>query len=373
MYLSTAPTLLYVTPGFGIGGAEVRTAQIISFLGNRFRHRIASLNGNREAGGRINSAVPVDWVELQRNGSSFTMVSRFVRFLWAHRPDLVLTFNWGSIDAALATVLTGICPLIHTEDGLNIDEAAQQKRRRVIYRSMVLPHAYKIVAPSRNLAAIMRDTWRLPQDKICYLPNGVDTEKFHPRRTELPTDRVVVGTVGSLTAVKRQDLLIEISAGLKHLLPLNLRLVGDGPERARLEQQVEELGLKPHTVFCGRQQDTSAMYPHFDIFALTSSTEQMPLALLEAMASGLPVVSTDVGDVKRTVSTANQPYIVRTMTEFRTALLTLAAQPALRRSIGQANRDRCLADFSSQRMYESYAALYTRAIRSQFKQSVASL
>jgi glycosyltransferase involved in cell wall biosynthesis len=213
----------------------------------------------------------------------------------------------------------------------------------------------------------MRDTWHLPADKICYLPNGVDTERFHPRVTQFQTEQIVIGTVGSLTAVKRQDLLIELCAGLRDLLPLRLILVGDGPERSHLEQQVRELNLTSHAVFSGRQQDTSGMYVRFHIFALTSSTEQMPLALLEAMACGLPVVSTDVGDVRRMVSAANQPYIVRTMSEFRAALLNLSTQPELRKKVGDANRAHCLENFSLRRMCETYAALYTRAIQSRFK------
>jgi glycosyltransferase involved in cell wall biosynthesis len=358
------PTLLFITPGFGVGGAQVRTTQIINALGPDYRYQILALNGNTRAGDRIDPSIPINWLNLRGTENPAKMLLRLVRLVRECRPDLVLSFNWGSIDAVLATVLAGICPVIHTEDGLNEDEALRQKRRRIWFRRLVLPHAHRVIAPSKVLEGMMRDSWHLPSERIQYLPNGVDTEKFKPQVQTGARSRIVVGTVGTLTAVKQQDRLIEVAARLKDVVPMKLVLVGDGPDRRRLENQARALGCDPVIEFWGHQQDTSEIYRQFDIFVLSSGTEQMPLSVLEAMASGLPVVSTNVGDVRQMVSEANRPHIVNTMAEFDSALVTMIRDSGLRRRLGQANRARCVREFGLQRMCETYASLYGQALES---------
>ena len=93
-------------------------------------------------------------------------------------------------------------------------------------------------------------------------------------------------------------------------VPIRLVVVGDGPERPALEQQARDLGIAENVEFAGWHEELVPLYRQFDIFALSSTTEQMPLSVLEAMACGLPVVSTDVGDVSKMVADENRPMVV---------------------------------------------------------------
>jgi glycosyltransferase involved in cell wall biosynthesis len=151
-----------------------------------------------------------------------------------------------------------------------------------------------------------------------------------------------------------------LSSGLPSGLPPGrLVIVGDGPERAALQALAASLGVAERVCFAGHHQDTAAFYAQFDIFALSSDTEQMPLSVIEAMASGLPVVSTDVGDVRMMVAEANTPHVVRLDDAALTgALAALIADPNARRRIGLANRTKAALAFDQAAMFAAYGALW---------------
>ena len=138
-----------------------------------------------------------------------------------------------------------------------------------------------------------------------------------------------------------------------------LVIVGDGPERSPLEALAGSLGVSDRVRFAGHHQDTSSFYARFDIFALASDTEQMPLSVIEAMASGLPVVSTAVGDVPVMVATQNQPFITALDDAALTAALaTLVNNPDTRRAIGLANLAKAQRDFDQAAMFDAHGALW---------------
>ena len=143
--------------------------------------------------------------------------------------------------------------------------------------------------------------------------------------------------------------------------PVRLLLAGDGPERARLERTAQACGFGDRVSFLGHQEDVRAVYRRLDIFALSSSTEQMPLSVLEAMASGLPIVSSDVGDVRQMVSPENRAQVCAPA-DLHTALGDLAADCGLRRKIGMANRSRAVAEYALSGMCNAYAELYRQGV-----------
>ena len=121
----------------------------------------------------------------------------------------------------------------------------------------------------------------------------------------------VIGTVAALREEKDLGRLIRAFAITSSQTPARLVIVGDGPERAGLEQLVARLDVGDRVSFTGHRDDTPSLYSGFDLFALTSDTEQMPMSVIEAMASGLPVVSTDVGDVRAMLAPENAGFIGR--------------------------------------------------------------
>ncbi len=135
--------------------------------------------------------------------------------------------------------------------------------------------------------------------------------------------------------------------------------MGDGPERPALERLAIELGIATRVHFTGHVAVPAPLYAGFDLFALSSDTEQMPLSVIEAMAAGLPVASTDVGDVRLMLAPENAPYIGPIDdAPLARSLLALLRDPGLRRRIGEANRARAARDYDQETMFQAYAALF---------------
>jgi glycosyltransferase involved in cell wall biosynthesis len=153
--------------------------------------------------------------------------------------------------------------------------------------------------------------------------------------------------------------LVRAFARLASSVPARLVVVGDGPQHGILVALATELGVADRVTFAGHQADTPGFYQGFDIFALSSDTEQMPLSVIEAMASGLPVVSTDVGDVRAMVAEQNAPYITALDdVALASSLQRLAADQALRGQIGAANREKAERDFDEATMFSAHGALW---------------
>jgi glycosyltransferase involved in cell wall biosynthesis len=358
---------LHISPSFAPGGAQVRTAQLVNYFGSNIRHTVVSLDGDVSAKVRINSNIDVNYLEFDAGWNPAATINRFTKLIRRLRPDLLLTYNWGSIEAVAAAALLSSCPAIHTEDGFSDDEAFAQKRRRVWMRRGVLRGAFKVVAPSLTLVRIMRDVWRVPPRLIEHIPNGIDLERFSPTVKNGHSGPLVIGTVGHLRKEKRQDVLIDAYADLAQKHNVSLVIAGEGPERQSLEERVRARRVQDRVSLLGHIENVGEIYRQVDVFALTSDTEQMPLSVLEAMACGLPVVSTDVGDIRNMLSRENSSFLGRSTDDIRDALDRLVSDAALRKAVGDANRVQCHAQNDLDVMFRRYADLYDQAIASHTK------
>ncbi|HTH17443.1 MAG TPA: glycosyltransferase, partial [Magnetospirillum sp.] len=278
------------------------------------------------------------------------------------RPDLLLTYNWGSMEWALAN-LPHLAPHVHVEDGFGPDEASGQLFRRVMFRRLVLAWGSVVVLPSRTLCAIAAEQWRLNPGRLRYIPNGIDLERFGRPCTEGEDLRrrpgeVLVGTVAALRPEKNLGRLIEAFAQVPPAISARLVIVGGGPERERLEATVRRLRLEDNVLLLGPMAAPERVLSQLDIFALSSDTEQMPVSLIEAMASGLPVAACDVGDVRRMLPQDNWPYVVPPdAARLAESLRVLACTPDLRRRLGQANRAHAIASYDQAGMVAAWGRL----------------
>ncbi len=339
-----------------MGGAQARFCAVANHHGPALRHAIVAMNSDLTCRARLRMDLEVRYPEVGvRPGDWLGNVNRFATLLRRLRPDVLLTHNFGSIEWALAASLPGWHGRhVHVEDGFGPEERERQLPRRVWARRLALRRAV-VALPSRVLVGLARTVWRLDETRLRYVPNGVDLARFAPGPVEAAEAGVVVGTVAGLRPEKNLARLLHAVAQVP---AVRLLVVGDGPERPALTALAQSLGLGERVAFPGLMANPEQAYRSMNIFALSSDTEQMPLSLLEAMAAGLPVAATDVGDVAGMVAGDNRRFVVpRDTAALAGALQELAADAELRQALGTVNRAKAAEEFDQARMFATWGEL----------------
>lgn len=371
--MAQRPHILHLHSSFDLGGKEARAVRLMNAWGDRARHTIVSgvpeALGARDA---IAAGVPYEIAQDPPPLTGRPSVARYEAIArYMRRFDLVLTYNWGAIDGVMARRVFGknVPPLIHHEDGFNEDEAGGLKPERNAYRRLALRAAHALVVPSRTLEAIALDVWKQPKARVHRIVNGIAVDLYarKPEPRAIPGFRrkpgeVVIGTLAGLRAVKDLPMLVRAAGGLSG--KFQLVIIGEGPERANIQQAALAMGIADRLHLPGFLRDPSRFVGMFDIFALSSRSEQFPISVVEAMAAGLPIAAPPVGDVPTMVSDANQPLICSHYGEvyLRDAILTLVNDADLRRTVGAANRARAVAEYGEDVMVAAYARLYAAAM-----------
>jgi len=371
--------ILHLHSTFKLGGKEARDVDLINHFGDRFEHVIVSAEpGGFAAADLIDrrvtfstAACPPHLAGPMRPGR----LRNLGRYIRDGGFDLVLSFNFGAMDGVLANLLWGRRPLVHHEDGFNEDEAQGQKRERVLYRRLALRGARHLVVPSTTLEIIARESWLIGPPKLQRIPNGIDLDSFRNGpvgSTIAGLDRtdatVVVGTVAGLRKVKNLPRLVRAFAQAKQQVgkacDARLAIVGSGPEEAAIRATAEEYGVGDRLLMPGFLPHPHRYMGLFDIFALSSDSEQFPISLVEAMAAGLPAVAPLVGDIGAIIADENRSLMTLPGDEAALAdsLARLLGDPALRQRLGRANRARADAEFGRAAMFARYAEVYGSAM-----------
>ncbi|WJS99967.1 glycosyltransferase family 4 protein [Novosphingobium humi] len=367
--------VLHLHSSFNPGGKELRCVQLINAFGAGVAHTIVSaMPDAMEATRRIMPGIRwqagTDFPSLQGKPTPKRLIA-LASAMSDH--DLVLTYNFGAMDAVLAHTLFAqilrLPPLVHHEDGFNQDEVISLKSSRNWYRRIALGRTSALVVCSQRLESIARDVWQQPAGKVHRIPNGIRTAAYaaKPRPDALP--RVIkrkgelwLGTLAGLRPVKNLPRLVRAFAALPE--PWQLVIAGDGPEREVIREEALRLDIAHRVHLPGHVGDPAKVVGLFDLFALSSDSEQFPISVVEAMAAGLAVVSPDVGDVAPMLSGENRPFLVPAGDEAALAaqLAHLAADADLRRTVGQANRALANAEYDEKTMVDRYRALYGQAM-----------
>ena len=359
--MSLVPLLLHVFPSFATGGAQVRFCAVANRFGRRWRHAVIAMDGELSCRERLDPGLDVTFPSLVLpKGDTLGNIRRCRAALRRLAPGLLVTTNWGAIEWALANLLP-VVRHVHVEEGLGPGEIDRQFARRVWTRRLVLHHS-TVVLPSQGLERMARDIWRLPHRRLRLIPNGVDLARFGARAPR-PDGVPVIGTVAALRVEKNIGRLLHAFRLVRQAMPARLVIVGDGAERPRLEALARELGIAADVRFAGHMQHPEREYAGFDVFALSSDSEQMPLSVLEAMAARLPVAATDVGDVRLMLAPQNRGLVVaRDAAALAGALLGLLRAPERRHAIGVANRAWAAQQHDQETMFAAWASVFDSAM-----------
>lgn len=291
-------TLLHAFSTFELGGSQARFVQLANALGPAYQHLIVAMDGKLMAGERLGPSVNWQVMDIEnRRGGALANRASYREALQAWQPDLVFSYNWGAIEWAAGNLPRRV-PHVHVEDGFGPGEAVRQFPRRVWGRRAILGLGHAtVVVPSRRLAEHAQSWW-VPSKRLRYIPNGVPTDADVQPRAAVPAGRpVAIGTVAGLRPEKNLARLIRAFAVARRDHELRLLIIGDGSERPALQALANELGVAGDVEFTGYLKRPQERLRDMDLFALSSDTEQQPISMMEAMALGIPVVSTRVGDV----------------------------------------------------------------------------
>lgn len=366
--------ILHLHSSFSAGGKELRCARLINAFGPGLSHTIVSAEPDAlEAAKAIDPKCTVDYPRDFPSLTGKPLPARLQQLARAMEGyDLILTYNWGAMDAVMAHTLFagmyGLPPLVHHEDGFNQDEANGLKRSRNWYRRIALGRASALIVPSERLEAIALDAWQQPQGRVKRIANGIDTARYGRKTKSDALPRVIkrdgelwLGTIAGLRPVKNLPRLVRAFAAMPD--PWQLVILGEGPERDAIRDEAlrQDVG---HRVHLAGFVDPAGATGLFDLFALSSDSEQFPISVVEAMAAGLAIAAPAVGDVRAMVAEENVPFIVPPGDEaaLTRVLQRLGGDSALRRSLGTANRAKARAEFDEAGMIAAYARTYAEAM-----------
>ena len=295
------PRVVQVIPTLRTGGLENVVLRLVTHFEPRLSQGVVTPAKNGPLAARFPAGVSIVAMGEQHRPDRFNAV-RMAQVFRRLRPDIVHTRNWTCIDAILGARLAGVPHVIHGEHGREATDPTGSNRLRRRVRRVLAPLVSQFVTVSRDLNRWLVEDVGVPARKVRTIYNGVDTDRFAPgdreaaRRTlEIPPGWGVVGTVGRLDPVKDQAGLIRAFAATTAQRPSVLLIVGDGPLRSELDALTRELGLDGRVRLLGERQDVPQVLQALDCFVLPSVGEGISNAILEAMATALPVVATRVG------------------------------------------------------------------------------
>lgn len=367
--------ICHVFATFDAGGPQVRAAQVIARGPAEWRHTIFAMDGKVGAIARLPSRPGIDVLDGGKRAGSMRTVTRFAFRLASLQPDLLLTYNWGAMDAVVAGIAAGI-PSLHHEETIHAEERPHSPWRRRLARRGLLPRIAGVVVPSADLAQRAVAEWGVPGKRVHLLPNGVDPARFQPRadaalvrqRLGIPRQASVVGWLGHMRPEKAPLRFVDMFRSLPN--SIYGLMVGDGVMRPQVAAAIAAAGLERRVILAGHAERPEELLGAMTLYCSTSDSEQMPIATLEAMACGLPVVTTAVGESQRMLPAICRdcivplaaPRIADRLAERIRALLHDEPRMSL---LGVANRAKVEAEYGIAAVARLHLDLHARCMTGQ--------
>jgi sugar transferase (PEP-CTERM/EpsH1 system associated) len=369
------PLVVHIIHRLSIGGLENGLVNLINHMPpERYRHAIVCLTESTDFRERLQRPdVPVLALH-RRPGQDVAAHLRVWQLLRRLRPAIVHTRNLAALEYVLPAALARVPGRIHGEHGRDVYDLDGSTRRYNALRKSLRPLVGRYIAVSNDLAHWLVHTVKVHIDRITQIYNGVDVQRFHPRigpRPAIgpagfaPPEAFIVGTVGRMEAVKDQLTLVHAFLQLLATEPgarhhLRLALVGDGALRPDAQRLLSAAGAEHLAWLPGDRADIPRIMQALDLFVLPSRAEGISNTILEAMASGLPVVATRVGGNPELVVEGDTGMLVppESPVDLAAAIRSYVMAPAQARRHGEAGRKRAEAHFSLAAMVDGYLAAY---------------
>lgn len=352
----------HVVGSLTYGGAENQVIKLLNGLDPvRFeKHLITFSSGRSELRSLLSPSVKTHNLNLSGLKSLLGIVTMSV-LLKRERIHIVQSHMYHvNLYSVLAARLAGVPVVVTTEHGKN---SWKRNHHRVIERRVISPLASIRIAVSNDILETRVQMDRIPAGKMIVVPNCVDIPPAVARRAD--AGAVVLGTVGRFVPAKDYATLLRAA---KPVLESNnaaeLWLVGDGPEKEDLERLTEDLGIRDRVLFTGWQPDVSKYLSRMTVFVLSSITEGIPVAMLEAMVAGIPVVATRVGGIPEVIEHGKNGLLVdpRRPEELAQAVMQLLRDEGLRTRLGDQGRQHIVDNYSTGTICDEYTRLFERLL-----------
>ena len=371
--------VVHIVHRFDTGGMENGMVNLFNTLSpERYRHTVVSLTDYSDFRQRIH-AQAVDFYALNRApGHGLGWTKRLWKLLRELKPDLVHTRNLAALEAQFVAAAAGIRSTVHGEHGRDVFDLYGQNWKYNLLRRAARPFVSNYIAVSRDLETWLRLQIGVPPRKLHQIYNGVDSARFEPRHGGRPdvlppgfadADSLVIGSVGRMVEVKDYPTLVDAFVRLHRDTPsraaaLRLVIVGEGPARAECQRRLDAAGLAALAWLPGERHDIAELMRAFDLFALPSKNEGISNTILEALASGLPVIATAVGGNVELIDDGVNGRLVKAgdAAAMAQALLDYGQAPDLIRAHGDAARHEAEVRFSIPAMAEAYATVYDHTL-----------
>jgi sugar transferase (PEP-CTERM/EpsH1 system associated) len=372
------PLIAHVLYRFDVGGLENGVVNLINRLpAHRFRHAVVALTEVSDFRQRIERDDVVFAALHKAPGHGIRVVPRMREVLQQLRPTVVHTRNLAALEMSLAAAWAGVPVRIHGEHGWDVNDPDGSSRKFSWVRRLYRPFVHHYVALSNHQAAYLADRVGVPAPRLTQIYNGVDLKRFHPAagaRTligqvpALGPSSWIVGAVGRLEPIKNQQLLARAFVRARELSPaarqhMRLVIAGDGPDAAAIDSVLHEGGATQAAWMAGKRSDVADVMRGLDCFVLPSRAEGISNTILEAMATALPIIATDVGGNRELLDDRTGQLVPSDDVDaMAVAMLADFSDPSAARARGRRALAAAQQRFDLQHMVGAYAALYERLI-----------
>ena len=368
------PTVLQVLHTLDVGGAEVLAARLVRRLQDRFRFVFACLDGLGLLGQELREEGFVVEVLNRHPGIDWGCVRQLARVAQKHRADLIQAHQYTPFFYARAPGWLGRrLPVVFTEHGRVHPDLPS--RKRMVFNRLFLRPCDHVVAVGEAVKRALIANEGIAEARVQVIYNGVRLADFEDTsvsrsavRKELGLDKnaQVAIQVARLDYLKDHLTALRTARRIKEVRPdFRLLLVGEGPERAKIEQEILTLGLQDTVRLLGLRTDVQRLLSAADVFLLTSISEGIPVTLIEAMSACLPVVSTDVGGVSEVVTHGKTGWLAPAADDALLAfhMLDIFKNPDSAVALGRTGEARARQLFSEQQMHAAYAEMFTNMLQ----------